>query len=116
MAIVFQLAIVNYWQILIWQFCTGSLYVYSVVVMADHQIAGYMVTRWEVIQHWYISLLRLSMMITSLLISLRIISSTALLEGVQIRIRGFVGFSVVVSGCPGRADLGRLDCDERFNS
>lgn len=64
----------------------------------------------------YISFLRLSMKITSLLISLRIISSIALLEGVQIRIRGLVGFSAVVSGCPGRVDLAREEGEERFNS
>ena len=63
-----------------------------------------------------VSPLHLPVYIASSLISLRIISSIALLEGVQMRMRGFVGFSAVLSGCPGRADLVGCEFEECLNS
>ena len=44
----------------------------------------------------HVVLLRFSVKMTPSLMSLRIISSIALLDGVQIRIRGFVGFKAAL--------------------
>ena len=50
-----------------------------------------------------------SMLMTPSLISLRITSSTAALDGVQMRIRCLVNFLAVLYGCPGREDGVQLE-------